>query len=334
MPFFSAVRAYRTLLFFDIDRLRRFFLWDRSILGNALQRKGGLPLTTVNIDTVFVLNGILDYLLLLSTARLAAAPFQRLRLALGALLGAGYAVLVFLPGCGIFARPVFRLVAMLLMTLTAYGARRGSLRLTVLFLALSCVLAGILMMVSLFWQVSLSYPQGIPSSGMDWKALLLAGAVCYWLSSTVLKRLVPHHGRELLPVKLRWADRQVGLTALTDSGNLLTDPAGSGPVLVAEWQKVAPLLPLEPRITKDDVADPIRGLARLSDGWGEGRLHLLPYHGIGVSHGLLLAVRVDSAVLDKQVIHRQLVALSPEHLSDGSYQGVIGIAHSGTGGTV
>ena len=289
-------------------------------------------MTVVYIDTVFALNGILDYLLLLSTARLAAVPFQRFRLAAGALLGACYAALVFLPGFGFFSHPVFRMLWVLLMTVTAYGLRRGSLRLIVLFLALSCVLAGILIMVSLFCSVSLTCPQGIPVTRLDWKALLLAGAVCYWLSSAVLKRLVPETGRELIPVKLRWDFRQVGLTALADSGNLLTDPGGSGSVLVAEWQAVAPLLPSEPRITREDVSDPVQGLSRIGCQWGRGRLHLLPYRGVGSAQGMLLAVRVDSAVLDKQVIHRQLVALSPEPLSDGGYQGIIGISHIKSGG--
>lgn len=291
-------------------------------------------MTVVYVDTIFALNGILDYLLLLSTARLAAVPFQRLRLAAGAFLGACYAVLVFLPGVRFFCHPVFRMLWILLMTVTAYGLRRGILRLVVLFLALSCVLAGILIMVSLCCSVSLTYPRGIPVTRLDWKALLLAGAVCYWLSSSVLKRLVPRDGCELIPVMLRWGPRQVGLTVLADSGNLLTDPGGSGSVLVAEWQTVAPLLPPEPQITKEDVSDPVQGMSRIGCEWGRGRLHLLPYRGVGTAQGMLLAVRVDSAVLDKQVIHRQLVALSPEPLSDGGYQGIIGISHIKSGGRI
>ena len=209
------------------------------------------------------------------------------------------------------------------MALAAYGGGRQGLRLLLLFLALSCALAGILVMISLLWDGHLSYPRGIPVTPPDWKALLLAAAGCYWLSATVLRRLVPSHGRELIPVKLRWDCRQVSMTALYDTGNLLSGPDGS-PVLVAHWQSVAPLLPDIPRIRREDVCDPVGGLSRIGAGWGAGRLHLLPYQGVSAGRGLLLAVRVDSAVLDSRVIHRQLVALSPEPLSDGRYQAVIG----------
>lgn len=281
-------------------------------------------MTVVYVDTVFALNSVLDYLLLLSAARLAAAPFQRMRLLLGAALGGGYAVLVFLPGLAFLSHPAWRLGWAGLMVAAAYGLRRQSLRLLLIFLALSCALAGVLVMISLFCSVSLSYPQGIPMTRPDWKALLLSGALCYWLSSLVLRRLAPGSGGTLIPVKLRWDCRQVSLTALTDSGNLLTDPGGSGPVLVAHWQAVAPLLPLEPRINREDVIDPVQGLSRIGSAWGIGRLHLLPYRGVGAKSGMLLAVRLDSAVFDGQVVHRQLVALAPDPLSEGSYQGVIG----------
>lgn len=281
-------------------------------------------MTIVYVDTVFVLNSILDYLLLLSAAKLASAPFRRLRILLGALMGGCYAVLVFLPGLQWLSHPVTRFLWAGLMVLAAFGWRGNSFRLLLLFLAISCALAGMLVMVSMLLRVDVSYPQGVPVTEPDWKALLLAGALCYFLSSTLLRRLAPSEGGRLIPVKLRWDCRQVSLTALTDSGNLLTDPAGSGPVLVAYWKTVTPLLPQEPVISLGDVTDPVSGMLRIGSGWGRGRVHLLPYRGIGAKNGFLLAIRMDSGVIDGQVVHRQLVALAPEPFSEGSYQGVMG----------
>ena len=57
-------------------------------------------MTVVYIDSVFVLNTLMDYLLCLVTARLAGIPLRRRRYLLAALAGGGYAVAVFLPGCG------------------------------------------------------------------------------------------------------------------------------------------------------------------------------------------------------------------------------------------
>ena len=79
-------------------------------------------LTVIYVDTLFLLNAIVDYLLLLCSARLAGERLSRLRFALGALLGGLYAVALFLPGFGFLGRPLCRLSAAVLMVLTAFGA--------------------------------------------------------------------------------------------------------------------------------------------------------------------------------------------------------------------
>lgn len=54
----------------------------------------------VYLDRVFLLNMLVDYLLLLSAAQLSGRTLSRLRLLLCAAGGGLYAVATFLPGCG------------------------------------------------------------------------------------------------------------------------------------------------------------------------------------------------------------------------------------------
>ena len=44
-------------------------------------------MTVIYVDTLFLLNALVDYLLLLAAARLAGEPLRRVRFALGAILG-------------------------------------------------------------------------------------------------------------------------------------------------------------------------------------------------------------------------------------------------------
>ena len=92
----------------------------------------------VYVDSVFILNGVMDYLLLLVTARLAGIPLRRRRYLLAALAGAAYAVAVFLPGMGFLSAPPVKAAAGVLMALIAYGGETRLARLTLLFFALSC----------------------------------------------------------------------------------------------------------------------------------------------------------------------------------------------------
>ena len=52
----------------------------------------------IYIDRVFALNLAVDYLLLLTAARLAGTPLRRLRFLLCGAAGGLYAIAVFLPG--------------------------------------------------------------------------------------------------------------------------------------------------------------------------------------------------------------------------------------------
>ncbi len=128
---------------------------------------------------------------------------------------------------------------------------------------------------------------------------------------------------ELLPVRLTIGERTAELVALVDTGNTLTDPASGRPVMVAEGGRLTALFPKECRPERDDLEDPASGLVRLGRGAWRGRFSLLPYRAVGVSRGLLLAVRVDQIQLAGENKGPLLVALSPTPVSDGGGYGAL-----------
>ena len=94
-------------------------------------------MTVVYLDSVFVLNGLMDYFLLLATAYLAGVPLRRRRFALVGVLGGLYAAAVFLPGCGALASVPGKMLAGAAMALAAYGPDRKLPRLILLLLLVS-----------------------------------------------------------------------------------------------------------------------------------------------------------------------------------------------------
>lgn len=80
-------------------------------------------MTVVYIDSLFLLNLIVDYLLLLATAKLAGEVICRPRLALGAAVGALYASAVFFPGMVFLTHPLCKLSAAIVMLLAGLGGK-------------------------------------------------------------------------------------------------------------------------------------------------------------------------------------------------------------------
>lgn len=277
-------------------------------------------MTVVYIDSLFLLNLVVNYLLLLATAKLAGEPMRRLRLACGASLGALYAAAVFFPGMGFLTNPLCKLGAAILMLLCGFGTSRRILRVTLVFFGLSCAFGGGIFAIGLLGGRGLTLRNGILYSAMDLRIILLSAAICYVLLTLVFQRTAQHPRRELTPAVLTFGGKKVSLTALVDTGNTLTDPVTGRPVMVAEGDGLRPLLPLEA-----DFRDPVSAMEKLSHTECGKYFRLLPYQAVGVECGMLLALRLDRAQVGTRDYGGILVALSPNRLSDGGgYSALIG----------
>lgn len=100
---------------------------------NVSSGRGGSGVTVVYLDRVLLLNLLVDYLLLLTTAQLAGIPLRRGRLALCAAVGALYAGAVFLPGLSWLSHPLCRTAGGAAMALAAWRREAHPWRLTALF---------------------------------------------------------------------------------------------------------------------------------------------------------------------------------------------------------
>lgn len=271
---------------------------------------------TVYLDSVFVLNLAVNYLLLHGTARLGASAVPRKRLLLGAVIGATYAVAVYLPDCGRLTALPVKLIVGAGMVILAFGWRRSSLRLGAIFAAISLVLCGAVYAVELmkggtvrYYRNSLLYPVTFGS------LLLTAAAVC--AACRLLLPRLTFAADSVVPVTLELGGRRVELTALRDTGNTLSDPVTGAAVMTVDWHSAARLLPRE-TLTQRDFQSPAMLALRLK----AYRPRLIPYHAVGVNGGLLLALPCRITV-DKRT-RVGLAAFSPTPLSGGAYQALIG----------
>lgn len=283
-------------------------------------------MTVIYVDTLFFLNAIIDYLLLLASARLAGEPLHRLRYGLGASIGGLYAVGLFVPGFSFLRRPIYKFLSALLMLMIAYGSSRRLVRQALIFLSLTCAFGGVVVAIGLLGGQGLSLGYGIFYSVMDQKIVLLSAALCYVVITMAFQRLGKHSAAtELFPVRFSLFGQTVELTALLDTGNTLSDPISGRGVIVAEASALYELFPPGHQPTPELLADPVGALARLGTGRWQGRFRLLPYRAVGVACGLLLAVKMDWIEVHGTRQGGQLVALSPTPLSDGGgYRAMMG----------
>lgn len=279
-------------------------------------------MTVVYIDVLFLLNLVVDYLLLLASARITGEMIFRLRLALGALFGAAYAAVIFLPGCIWLSHPLCKICSAVLMVLISFGGNPRLFRLILVFFGISAALGGVVLALQLLGTGGLTLENGVLYTGFDIRLLLVTVILSYAVLSLVFERAARHGGRrqDLNTARLTLGEKTVSLMVLTDTGNTLTDPIHNRPVMVAEARALESLLP-----DGIDPTDPVGSIESVKGETFRQRFRLLPYRAVGIEYGMLLAVRMDRVVLGKRDLHGLLVALSPTPVSDGGgYQALIG----------
>ena len=272
-------------------------------------------MNVIYVDTLFLLNTVIDYLLLLASARIAGEPLYRLRFGLGAVLGGGYAVALFLPGMGFLYHPLCRLAAAVLMVLIAFRQSRRLLRQILIFFALACGFGGGVLAAGMLGGRTLTLGNGVFYSTIDLKIVLVSAAACYGVLSLVFQRWGSHSIQrgEIRPVRIGIFDKEITLSALVDTGNTLSDPVSGQPVWVMEGIWMQRLLP---ELDDNALRNPAGEMERLNGIW-PGRFRLLPYRTIGVDCGLLLAIRMDWIEAGGERRNNGLIALSPNPVSDG-----------------
>lgn len=253
---------------------------------------------TVYADLVMLLNGLVDFLLLVGTNRLSGFPADGKRAACAAAFGAAYSGVCLVPGFRFLGNAFWRIIALGGMSGLAFGWNRSAVRRCGMFFLLSMALGG----------MSLGLGRA------DLMTLLFSGAVL-WLVCAVSFDGGGNSG-EYVPLEICYRDRRVSLLALRDTGNSLRDPITGESVFILSQAAASRLTGL----TAEQLADPLNTIThRPLPG-----LRLIPFHSVGCARGMLLAMRMEHVKIGSRV-QQAVVAFAPEGLGNGEvYQALIG----------
>ncbi len=272
-------------------------------------------MAVVYIDRVFVLNTLVDYLLLLTAASLAGTPLRRGWFILFSVLGGVYAVGTFL--IPELARPVVRILFGGIMGMLAFCREPRPWRLTALFFLLSGALAGLMLALGLAVGSPTSIVKRIYYADMSWVVLLGSSAAFYGLLYLLFRQAARYGGGDTVEITIAINGKCCRVRALRDSGNTLRDPVRGQPVLVAETVAIAPIWDESTMQILCSQLSVERKMAQLSE--KELCFTLLPYQCVGNRGGLMLAVQSDYLEIGKRTIPRALVALSDTPIGNGCH---------------
>ena len=244
----------------------------------------------VYLDGVFLLNSIVDLLLILGTNRLTGFPANTKHAICGAVIGGMYGCICLIPDLGFLNNLFWRSVFFGLMAAAAFGINGTTLRRGAILILLSMALGGIAAGVGV----------------RDFAAVCLCAVLVVVLCNAGIggRGL----GRNYVPVELNWQENKVKLFALNDTGNTLRDPLTGEQVLVCGSDVGAELL----NLPEEAFADP----AQLIGNRRIPGLRLIPYHSVGQPWGMMAVMRLREVKIDGRV-QDPLVAFAPYQIGSG-----------------
>ncbi len=246
---------------------------------------------TVYVDVLIAVNLLVDYFLLYASAVISDRSKDRVRMCMGAVLGAAGSLTVLLPRMPPAAEVLCAIGVSAVMSIVSFGW--GNIRsfvrtLTVLY-ALSAGYSGVML---LLWHISgssnITVNNGAVYINIDPKIIVLTTVVLYAIMSFCSGRLrMKDLRRRRCRVTITEKGRSITLDGLVDTGNVLTEPFSEMPVLVSSRKALREILP-----------EWITGAAK-GDAEAVVRNHIrmVPYHTASGS-GLMVAYRPERIDVD------------------------------------
>jgi stage II sporulation protein GA (sporulation sigma-E factor processing peptidase) len=281
---------------------------------------------TVYIDILFFINLVINYFILLAVTNILHRKDKRLRLFLGACLGAVYSLFIFFPELSFLYSSVLKFIFSVAIVVVAYkfSSIIHLVKLVLAFYIVSIIFGGIIFAMWLF----LSPPGMLMKNGVVYVdispvVLILASAACYIIITLFARFLHKNNGLEAIyEVEVFLGNVSVKITALLDTGNSLTDSISGLPVIITEFDKIEKLIPkaLRQSFKKGIIDNPD---IFVIENW-QNRFRLIPYGSVGNTGGLLPAFKPDKIVAksgeNKIETSNVLVAVTNKRLTaDGRY---------------
>lgn len=254
------------------------------------------------IDILVLENIVMNYLILLMTAKFSKNRISHLRFFIGATVGALYvAFLIIFPNFKGYYTTLAKIALSFAIVAISFSFERfvAIFRTLVIFYISTFIFAG-----AGFAFLYFNQSGGFVRNGFfyvywnsKWTVMVL-GVITAGIIVKIFWDIIQHKlvkDRLLIPLKIAFENGIIDLPALVDTGNALYDPLTRVPVVVVEFKAIKSILPVEiqnifEESRENDLADVTK---IVSDSNWFSRFRLIPFTSLGKENGMLIGFKPD-----------------------------------------
>jgi len=254
--------------------------------------------TTVYADVLFLVNFIINYLLMYITMLLSKSHTKVWRLVLSSVIGAVYSVCMFIPQVTVLGTFVSKALLSFVMVYVAFFATniKTYFKQLCFFYLVSLMCAGVVMALSSMNSNFIISKGPLVYINTGTLSIIIAAVISYFVIKTTFGIYKKISLRDYLSMVIYKDGKAVNITVLVDTGNLLIDPIGGGPVIVAEQKVLSPIV---------GVGDVYQRCNKISG------MRLIPIQTVGCDNGLLVGFKPDKICCRTPVRDDAIIAVAP-----------------------
>ncbi|MCT2538051.1 sigma-E processing peptidase SpoIIGA [Aquibacillus koreensis] len=288
---------------------------------------------TIYLDAVWLLNFLLDWMILLLTQLVTREPSKQLQVMFGAMVASILVpITLFLPDSFV-TTPIGKAMYSILIVLCAFGFRniRKFLKKILTFYFISFALGGGL--VGLHFMLGrqitasenglLTFQTGYGDQ-VSWLFVFIGFPLVWWFTKVRMDKhaLEKFKQEQLYEVTIVLQGESNATTGYMDSGNQLLDPLSQKPVIICDQQFMLKWLSSE-ELKQLEMAQEQLDFDTIPSKW-EHSIQIVPYQGVNGSRTFMIVLKPDRILVnfeDKQIsTSKVLIGVQFGELSpDGSY---------------
>lgn len=287
---------------------------------------------TLYIDVILLENIIMNYIIILATGMICRVNIKQVRAFLASLLGATYAILIYVMNLKIYTNQITKLLVSICMVYIALnpGNMKTMIKHLFIFYLTSFCFGGA--SYYLLYCVNpnlIKSMNGVLIGSYPIKIALLGGILGFFIINISFKMIKNKLSKKdmFYDVEIYYKGKKSSIKAILDTGNLLTDPITNTPVLIVEAKKLSNIISED--ILKN-IEDILYGIFKEIDEDIKRRCSIIPFSSIGKNNGMIIGFRPDYIKIyteDGEEIRRKVIVgiYNNKIARNGLYSGLIGL---------
>ncbi|MBU5210979.1 sigma-E processing peptidase SpoIIGA [Heyndrickxia sp. FSL K6-6286] len=283
----------------------------------------------VYMDVIWLLNFIVDVMLLWITAIIMKRPISKWKLLLGGLIGSLLIVMSLTPLSAYAGNPFIKLLFSFVMVFTVFGYKRFKYFISnvLTFYFVTFLTGGILIGVHYFIQFDFQLQSSVLLASVrgfgdpiSWLFILFGIPIAWYFSKKRIEtfEITTIQFDQLVDVMVEINGVSIQVKGLIDSGNQLYDPLSRQPVMIISTQSFRNQLPTEIIEATEHSENFLQGKTELPSEWSE-RVRFIPAKTVSKGNQLLLAYKPDQMIIQKDHeswnVQKALISFSNHALS-------------------